>query len=574
MEKFQNYFKGKNYLSHKDILLLEKKYKIEFEKIKRKKYLLISFKKRKFYFLYKNIYHNKEKNNHIYIERKLLETKNFLNNIKGYSLDDNQRKCVLSEEDSLLVIAGAGSGKSLTIIAKVCYLLEYLGYKEKEILCISFTNASSKNLEDSIKKYYGYQIQVLTFHKLALKILENENFKIASPNLLEYVIEEFYHGLIFNFPNIITMVIHYFYPNKIGTKEEYQKLLTEKNFLMFQKKIAQFIHLFKSNKEKENLLYQYLKRVFSKQEYYFLIQVIIIWNLYKIELEASQEIDFDDMILKAIHFLKFKDIQLPYRYVIIDEYQDSSLLRCRLIQKIIKLTNAKIMSVGDDFQSIYRFSGCDLEIFLNFQNYFSHPEIRFITNTYRNSQELIDIAGNFIMKNKKQIPKILHSNKKLDKPIKIIYYENNKEILEKVLFYLEKIHREKILVLGRNRKDINFFLTSNIKWKETCYSFHNLTFQYMTVHQSKGLEEDVVILISLENSITGFPNKLENDPIFRLLDEKKEAYAYEEERRLFYVAITRTKNENYLLVPKKKESIFVKELIRDFPDKIEFLSIK
>ena len=96
----------------------------------------------------------------------------------------------------------------------------------------------------------------------------------------------------------------------------------------------------------------------------------------------------------------------------------------------------------------------------------------------------------------------------------------------------------------------------------------------MTVHQSKGLEEEYVILISLENSMTGFPNKLENDSIFRFLDEKKESYAYEEERRLFYVALTRTKNENYLLVPKKKESIFVKELIRDFKDKIEFLSIK
>ena len=281
-----------------------------------------------------------------------------------------------------------------------------------------------------------------------------------------------------------------------------------------------------------------------------------------------------DNILKAIQFLKTGKRILPYQYVIIDEYQDSSLLRCKLIQVLLQKTNAKIMAVGDDFQSIYRFSGCNLEIFLNFEKYFSHPDILFITNTYRNSQELIDIAGKFIMKNKNQIKKSLYSNKHLEKPIKIIYYEKEQEVLENVLIYLEKKNKKKVLILGRNRKDIYPFLTPNIQWKENCYYYHDISFLYMTVHQSKGLEEEYVILISLENSMTGFPNKLENDSIFRFLDEKKESYAYEEERRLFYVALTRTKNENYLLVPKKKESIFVKELIRDFKDKIEFLSIK
>ncbi len=574
MEKFKNQFTGENYLSYRNILQLKNHYKPKFEEIKRKKYLLIFPKKRKFYFQYKNISLYKEKNNLIYLKRKMEETMIFLSNIKGYSLDDAQRKCVLSEEDALLVVAGAGSGKSLTIIAKICYLLEYLGYKEQEILCISFTNASSKSLEDSIKNHYGYQIQVLTFHKLALKILETENFQIASPSLLEFIIDEFYQGIIFHFSDILSMTVQYFYPNKIGTEQEYRELLKEKRFVLFQKKIAQFIHLFKANKEEDNLLYQYLQKVFSKQEYYFLIQVIIIWKLYKIELESSKEIDFDDMILKAIQFLKTGKRILPYQYVIIDEYQDSSLLRCKLIQVLLQKTNAKIMAVGDDFQSIYRFSGCNLEIFLNFEKYFSHPDILFITNTYRNSQELIDIAGKFIMKNKNQIKKSLYSNKHLEKPIKIIYYEKEQEVLENVLIYLEKKNKKKVLILGRNRKDIYPFLTPNIQWKENCYYYHDISFLYMTVHQSKGLEEEYVILISLENSMTGFPNKLENDSIFRFLDEKKESYAYEEERRLFYVALTRTKNENYLLVPKKKESIFVKELIRDFKDKIEFLSIK
>ncbi len=573
MTDFNNYFLGKQYISNSSLNVIQKKYNNKYTRIKNKKYLLLLPSNWKFYFQYKNIDKLKVQNNIIYIDKKLEETKEFLSHIKGYSLDINQRKCVLNEEDALLVVAGAGSGKSLTIIAKICYLIEYLGLKESEILCISFTNASSKSLEDSIKKHYGYSIKVYTFHKLALNILESETFTITNPDLLEFIIDEFYHGIIFHFPKLIEMIIHYFYPNQEGTKKQYLNLLNQKKFILFQKKISQFIHLFKANKEDENLLYKYLEKVYSTQEYYFLIHVIVIWNLYKIELVSQKEIDFDDMILKAISLLQKKETTLPYRYIIIDEYQDSSLLRCKLIQVLLQKTNAKIMAVGDDFQSIYRFSGCDLEIFLNFQKYFPNPDILFITNTYRNSQELIDIAGSFIMKNKNQIEKQLYSNKHLSKPIKIIYYENQKEIFQKLLDYLSEQNKKNILVLGRNRKDIYNVLNSNIHYQEK-YHYKNISFQYMTVHQSKGLEEDCVIIIHLENSIMGFPNKLDEDPIFRFLNPNKETYAYEEERRLFYVALTRTKNENYLLVPKNKESLFVKELIRDFSNQIEIIGIK
>lgn len=574
MKKFKDLFLGQYYLSNRSIITIQKNYFPIFNTIQKKKYLLLFSKKRKFYFQYKNIEKLKVQNNTIYIENKLIETKNFLSHIKGFSLDNNQRKCVLNEEDALLVIAGAGSGKSLTIIAKICYLIEYLGYKEQEILCISFTNASSKSLEDSIKKHYGYTVPVYTFHKLALKILENEQFKITDSDLLEFLIEEFYKSIIYQFPKLIKMIVQYFYPNQEGTKEQYSSLSKEKKFSLFQKKISQFIHLFKANKEDENLLIQYLKKTISKQEYYFLFHVIIIWDLYKIELLSQNEIDFDDMIIKAIHYLKENKICLEYRYIIIDEYQDSSLLRCKFIQTLSEKTTAKIMAVGDDFQSIYRFSGCDLEIFLNFANYFPNPDTLFITNTYRNSQELIDIAGSFIMKNKNQIQKQLNSSKHLEKPIKIIYYENPKEIFQKLLDYLFQKEKTKILVLGRNRKDINSILSPKMFFKDGNYYYQNHSFSYMTVHQSKGLEEEIVIIIHLENSIMGFPNKLENDNVFRFLNPNKESFAYEEERRLFYVALTRTKNENYLLVPKNKESIFVKEILRDYSSQIEILSIK
>lgn len=573
MKKFYSLFYGNEYLSNKKIEQIKTYYFYHFENIKKRKYLLIIPNKRKFYFGYQNIDKLKVQNNNIYLEKKRKETDYFLSHIKGYSLDINQRKCVLNEEENLLVVAGAGSGKSLTIVAKICYLIEYLGYKENEILCISFTNASSKSLEESIQKHYHYKIEVHTFHKLALSILKDKNLKIASPDLLDYLIEEFYHSIILRCPKLLEVVVQYFYPYQEGTIEQYKMLLPQKKFLLFQRKIAQFIRLFKANQKEESLLYSFLQKVFSKQEYQFLINVIVIWNLYKQELQSQKEIDFDDMILEAITYLKENEIFLHYRYIIIDEYQDTSLLRCKLIQTLITKTNAKIMAVGDDFQSIYRFSGCDLNIFLNFQNYFPNPDILFITNTYRNSQELIDIAGAFIMKNKSQIKKELHSNKNFYKPIKLVYYEDQKNTFLKLLTYLSQSNKKKILVLGRNRKDINPLLSPSITFQNNKYYYKNVEFQYMTVHQSKGLEEECVILIHLENSTMGFPNKLEEDSIFRLL-QSNENFAYEEERRLFYVALTRTKNENYLLIPTKNESIFVKELKRDFSEKIENISIK
>ena len=98
-----------------------------------------------------------------------------------------------------------------------------------------------------------------------------------------------------------------------------------------------------------------------------------------------------------------KGIKHKYKYVIIDEYQDTSLVRFNLIKEILDKTDSKLMVVGDDFQSIYRFTGCDISLFLNFKKYFNKAKILKIQNTYRNSQELIDIAGNFVMKNKHQI---------------------------------------------------------------------------------------------------------------------------------------------------------------------------
>jgi len=242
-----------------------------------------------------------------------------------------------------------------------------------------------------------------------------------------------------------------------------------------------------------------------------------------------------------------------------------------LIQEIIKINESKLMAVGDDFQSIYRFTGCNLEIFLNFKEYFPNPDILYICNTYRNAQELVDIAGSFVMKNRRQMKKTLHSNKHIDKAIKIIYYDEMKDTFKKLINTLSET---KLLILGRNNNDIYKAIDDDFTYKDNILYYQDYKFKYLTTHRSKGLEEDNVIIINLENGITGFPSKLEDDEILNLILNTSNQIPYEEERRLFYVAITRTKNNNYLLVPRKNPSIFVKEILRDYKDKIEILCIK
>jgi DNA helicase-4 len=272
-------------------------------------------------------------------------------------------------------------------------------------------------------------------------------------------------------------------------------------------------------------------------------------------------IDFDDMINKCSEIINDNCILPNWKYIIIDEYQDTSITKLNLIKKIINKTNANFLAVGDDFQSIYRFTGCDLNLFLNFNKYFECSKTFKIINTYRNPQELINIAGSFIMKNKKQQKKELLSQKHITDPI-IIYETNN--YISALKHIINLIKDNNIMILGRNNKDINNYIDNEYKQIDNhTYIYNNITFKYLTIHRSKGLEEDNIIIINTEDNITSIPTKIKNDKLLNYVNNEKDYYPYEEERRLFYVALTRTKNRVYIITPENNKSIFVNELLKN-----------
>ena len=129
--------------------------------------------------------------------------------IDGKKLDIYQTKVILDNSKSLLVVAGAGSGKTLTIVGKIKYLIENNICSDSEILCISFTNDATNNLKE---KLINYNVDVMTFHKLAITILKNNNiqYELCDSDYLEYIIHEFFYGIIYENDYLMRLVLKYF----------------------------------------------------------------------------------------------------------------------------------------------------------------------------------------------------------------------------------------------------------------------------------------------------------------------------------------------------------------------------
>ena len=479
-------------------------------------------------------------------------------------LNETQQKIIESNNNHTLVCAGAGTGKSTTIIGKINYLIKEKKVKENEIICISFTNESVNDLKTKLKKR-NLNIPCYTFHKLGLNILKDKYNTIAPTNYLDYIINEFFE--VANYKNerkkLILDSLNIKYNNK-NYSNKYKKTKNEK-LLYLKGIIKKFIELFKTNNYKPSKLKQFIKEEKKNNKKAILVIIFAIYTIYENDLKSTKSIDFNDMINESIEKIKRKGLTNKLKYLIIDEFQDTSNSKFELIKEIQKNTNCNIFAVGDDFQSIYKFTGCNLNIFLNFNKTFKNVKTYKLEKTYRNSKELISVAGSFIMKNKRQIKKELTSNKTIKKPIEIIYYKNLTKTLIKLINKIYSETHKPILILGRNNFDINEILNKDFILENDNLIYKrnkNIKIRYLTVHKSKGLEEENVIILNLLNSTRGFPNKLKDHPIFKYVKDNTNEIKYAEERRLFYVALTRTKNNNYLLTKKGNESIFIKELIR------------
>ena len=322
--------------------------------------------------------------------------------------------------------------------------------------------------------------------------------------------------------------------------------------------VNSYINTLKEDKESKNIQFKYIND---------------FYKYYQNSIFGTNEygFDFSDMIYYANKYINTVNSNgtLNFKYIIIDEYQDISQDRYELTKSISNINGAKVVAVGDDWQSIFAFAGSKIQYIYNFQKYFNGAKLFKINRTYRNSQELINYSGEFIMKNNKQIKKGLVSNKSIKNPIKFVPFDDGLEyqVLKELILQIHK-HKpnHKIMILARKNRLINkCFMDKDLKngvnTKIKFVGYKDLDIDGMTMHKSKGLTSDEVILIGLDNTFPSNRTPYWFIKLFRpiTLDEPIE---FAEERRLFYVALTRTKNNVFLLVNNnpKHRSPFINEI--------------
>ena len=666
-------------------------------------------------------------------DSKIQNAYTLIGDVEGRRLDKQQMTCIVKDAHNHLVIAGAGTGKTTTVVGKIKFLLKSGKYKPEDILVLSFTNASASEMSQRINKETGCNIDASTFHKLGLNIITKVNGivpKITQLNLRKFVKEQ----LLLNMQSdaYLNLLSSYLLYNRVVSKsefefktqaeyEEYLRLnppttinnetvksygeMDIANFLtqngiqyiyespykidtrtseygqykpdFYLPEYDIYIEYFGINKNGEVPTYfkgangmtanqTYQSSMKWKRETHaanntvliecyayekfdgFLLEnlkeklilngvkltpkstkelweqvsadgdsildgvielfetvinliksngysiatvrqlnvgnsnaqnnnIIIsllepIFNSYCAYLHEHKEIDFNDMINMATQFVEQRKYISPYKYVIVDEYQDISKARFSLLNSMRKSNDYDLFCVGDDWQSIYRFAGSDIGYILNFEQYWGPTEISKIETTYRFTQKLIEISGNFIMQNPVQIKKsIKGKTDTVGFALGEISGYTDKFSIEFMAKRLEDLPRDSsVFFIGRYSFDAKLLSDSGLfecqynnvsGFVEVKYRKRNdLKMSFITAHKSKGLQADYVFIINNKKSRMGFPSKIQDAAILNLLLDNCDQYPYAEERRLFYVALTRAKKKAFLVTVNHQESEFAMEL--------------
>ena len=300
-----------------------------------------------------------------------------------------------------------------------------------------------------------------------------------------------------------------------------------------------------------------------------------IFEAYENALRSENGIDFHDMISMATDHIRTGRFVSPFRYIMVDEFQDISPGRSELIKALQSSDpDVQLYCVGDDWQAIFRFAGSDISIMKDFGEHFGIYERSDLTKTFRSEKTIVDEATNFILQNNFQISKLVQAERKSEEAsINVGFLEANDEsrkellnsIFHKVVSSQSFKEGSEVLVLGRYTLK-TYSKVYNVDYIEILNDlklrYPEVKINFLSVHRSKGLEADYVIVLDVVSDFLGFPNEMVDDPILNLVLSKPEVFPNSEERRLFYVALTRAKEKIFLITETGKVSPFINEVIQ------------
>lgn len=291
------------------------------------------------------------------------------------------------------------------------------------------------------------------------------------------------------------------------------------------------------------------------------------------ELASAKCIDFEDMLNQATDLIESGRYRSAFDLVMVDEMQDASHARAGLARALVSGPGKYLFAVGDDWQSINRFAGADISVMTDFAQWFGPGETMRLERTFRFPQALCDISGNFVQKNPHQLRKsVVSSQPEYPTTIVATTVDDKREISSVIRAHLDALNNQRrsgaippgrngkltVYILGRYRHDEEYVPREhpNARWDQ-------LTVSFLTMHGAKGDEADYVILPGMSTGAFGFPSMIADDPVLRLAMPDGEVFPLAEERRLFYVALTRAKRSVLLVTVKDHESPFLLELVRD-----------
>lgn len=331
-------------------------------------------------------------------------------------------------------------------------------------------------------------------------------------------------------------------------------------------RLARLVRTFMSHVKSGSLTRQDLDRRLQTQSQRNTARTRLFLELYwqihdrwESELRAANAVDFDDMLIQAAVLLEREPTLARHDLVMVDEFQDTSRSRARLTKALIQGEGKYLLAVGDDWQAINRFAGADLSVMTDFAGFFGPAQTRRLETTFRCTQTIADVASRFVSRNPAQIRKEVRSSRgTVGVPVTIVRVSRREAIPQAIQAHLARLAEEapgsSVDVLGRYRFDEQLVPRTRDA---------QLRITFRTVHRSKGLEADHVILPNLTTGTYGFPSQISDDPVLSVAMSGVDGFAHSEERRLFYVALTRARNSVTIFTATGLESPFVVELLHD-----------
>lgn len=342
--------------------------------------------------------------------------------------------------------------------------------------------------------------------------------------------------------------------------------------------VRTFISHAKSNSLTIPALHQRLdvmpEDMFKHRHRMFLNIAIPIMEAWDATLAAEDGIDFEDMLNLASEHLESNRYEAPYELVMADEFQDASRARARLCRALVHKPGRFLFAVGDDWQSINRFAGADVSVMTGFRQWFGHGQVLKLEQTFRCPQTLCDVSSAFVSKNPAQIAKRVHSVTPAQGPVLEAFRVDNKEKLadavDRFVITLAEGVRDGIIPPGRNGK-VSVYVLGRYNADRQYLPAGKSRFErwldvsFLTIHRSKGAEADFVILPEMLSVLRGrsFPNTRADDPVLTLAMPSGDNFPQGEERRLFYVALTRARRSVAMFTVRGRYSSFLRELAED-----------